>query len=97
MIDGDRKPEPHPPTLGAMARLVGELRGAGEPITLAINGRCSIDVAGEGSVRRLLELVDYLETVAILNERLQAPEGGGPGISLDDFRREMHREHGTPL
>ncbi len=97
MIDIDRKSDPYPPTMGAMARLVLELRAAGEPISISINGRGSLSVASEATVRQLFEFVDQLETIAVLNERLQAAETGGTSISLDEFQREMHQKYGIRL
>ncbi len=97
MIDIDRKFDPYPPTMGEMARLVLELKAAGEPISLSINGRGKLAVGSDATVRQLFELVDQLETIAVLNDRLQASEGGEQGISLEEFKLEMHQKYGTPL
>ena len=46
MIEVDRKSNAHPITLGGVAHFVLQLREAGEPILLTINGQEPLVVAG---------------------------------------------------
>ena len=97
MIDVDRKREPYPPTLGVMTRLVLELREAGEPIVLEINGRGQLPIRDEASIQQLLEFVDQMETVEVLRERIDRLERGERVLSLEEVKAELNRRHGYPV
>lgn len=97
MIDVDRKSDPYPPTMGEMARAILESRAAGEPVSLSINGRGNLAVGDEASILELFELVDRLETIAVLNERIGRVERGEKGLSLEEVRAELNRRYGYPV
>jgi len=97
LIDIDRKSDPYPPTMGEMARLVLELRTAGEPITLAISGRGKLLIEDDESIQQLLEFVDQMETVAVLRERIARVERGERGLSLEQVREEFQRRYSYPI
>ena len=89
MIDADRKLDSYPPTMGEMARLVLELKKAGEPITLSINGRGKLAIADDLSIQQLFEFVDQIETVEVLKERIARLERGEKGLSLEQIEAAL--------
>ncbi len=97
MIDIDRKSDPYPPTMGAMARLVLELRAAGEPISISINGRGLLPITDEESIRRLFDFVDEMESVEALRPRIERLDRGEKSLSLEEEKQELNRRHGTSI
>jgi len=61
---------------------VKRLQGSGEPEVLTINGKAAVVVQDAVAYQRLLDLVDYIDTVRTLRER------------LDTFKKD---KHGRPM
>lgn len=97
MIDIDRKSDPYPPTMGAMARLVLELQAAGEPITLSINGRGQLPIADAESIGQLFDFVDQMESIEALRPRIERLNRGETGLTLEEVKQELNRRHGTSI
>ena len=94
MLDTDREID-HPPTSQAVRRL-RQMKQAGEPLTLVVNGTIQLTVEDDASYQKLEELVDWLDRVAILRERLEDFKAGKPGISLEAAREAIRQKHGIP-
>jgi PHD/YefM family antitoxin component YafN of YafNO toxin-antitoxin module len=72
-------------------RLLQQLREAGEPIVLTVNGKLELVVEDDTSYQKLLELVDRIETVEALRESLK-DEAEGRVVSLDEVRERAQRK-----
>jgi hypothetical protein len=66
------------------------LRQAGPPVTLTINGRAEFVVDDADSFRKLLELVDRLETIGAVREGLASADRG-EGRPAEEFFAELER------
>jgi len=86
-----------PPPNSPAARLVVQLRGAGEPIVLSINNQVEVVMKDETSVSRLLDLLDYVDSVEVLRDRLAHFDKGGGGIGMEEAKAEALRKYGLSL
>lgn len=90
--DIDTHIEPGRPVTSLLERL----REAGEPIVLTINGSAELPVHDAGSLQRLLELVERLETIDGIRRGMK-DLADGRGLSLEEFKEEVRIKHGIPL
>ena len=63
---------------------IDRLKESGEPEVLTVNGRAEVVVQDARAYQRLLDEVDYAQTVRILRERLAAFHGGEKGLDVDE-------------
>lgn len=73
---------------------VKQLKETGAPVVLTVNGKAEIVVQDAAAYQKLLELVEQVETVQILQERLAAARRG-EGRPVDEFFDEMERKYGV--
>jgi hypothetical protein len=76
--------------------LIRQLRKAGQPVVLTINGTAELVVEDDGSLQKLLELVDRLETIESVRKGMRDLEEGR-GLSLEEFKEQVRKKHGIPL
>jgi hypothetical protein len=77
-------------------RLLDQLREAGEPIVLNVNGKVELRVEDESSYQKLIELVDHIETLEALRESLK-DEAEGRLVSMDEVRERARRKYGISV
>jgi PHD/YefM family antitoxin component YafN of YafNO toxin-antitoxin module len=75
---------------------IRELRKAGQPVVLTINGKAELVVEDVGSLQKLLELVDRLETIESIREGMKDIEEGRM-LNLEEFKDQVRKKHGIPL
>jgi hypothetical protein len=97
MLDLDRLIDEAPPGMGKTAYLLRQLKKAGEAITVSVNGRGQLMIEDDSSYQKLLDLVDGLESVELLRERLKEPEGGQKWLTLEEFKEQARSKHGISL
>ena len=75
---------------------VQRLGETGEPEVLTVNGKAEVVIQDAESYQRLLDEVEYADTVRTLRRRLAAFQSGEKGIPVEDtFKRilaELGRE-----
>jgi PHD/YefM family antitoxin component YafN of YafNO toxin-antitoxin module len=76
---------------------VARLQASGEPEVLTINGKAAVVVQDAEAYERLLELVDYVDTVRVLRERLGVFEAGERGRPMREAIEELAAEAGIDL
>ena len=84
-----------PPPSSKPVRDLLRLRDDGEPITLTINGKITLPVRDAASFDKLLDLVEWLDTVEILRERLDNADER-KCLSLEEVRARLGEKHGVP-
>jgi hypothetical protein len=70
-----------------------ELKEAGVPVILTINGEAELVVADATSYQLLLELVDRLETIEAIREGIASVDRG-EGLPVEEVFEEIQRKHG---
>ena len=80
----------------SIIEFIRELRKAGQPVVLTINGNAELVVEDAGSLQKLLELVDRLETIEAIREGMKDLEEGR-GLTLEEFKEQVRKKHGIPL
>jgi PHD/YefM family antitoxin component YafN of YafNO toxin-antitoxin module len=68
---------------------VKRLKGSGDPEVLTMNGKAAVVVQDAEAYQRLLDLVDYVDTVRTLRERLSAFKKGSRGRSMRKVIEEL--------
>jgi hypothetical protein len=97
MLDLDRDSDQAPPGVGQITYLLWQLKRAGDPITLSINGKGNLRIEDDASYQKLLEIVDWLERVEMLRERLTEPEGGENWFTLDELKEQVQNKYGISV
>ncbi len=95
MLDLDLIADQAPPASSKTAHLLRQLEAAGEPIMISVNGRAPIPVADEASVATLITLVDQLELLENLRERLRSLDSGARTYSMQEAREMLRGRHGV--
>lgn len=90
-FEADLPPYPH----SLVGRLQG-LKASGKPITLSISGLGELSVRDGPSFELLLDLVDRLDEIEAVREGMKAFEEG-KGISLEEAKEAIRRNHEIPL
>jgi hypothetical protein len=72
------------------AAFLRELREAGPPVSITINGRAEIVVEDATSYQKLLELVERLETIGAVREGLASADRG-EGRPAEEFFEELRQ------
>jgi hypothetical protein len=96
MIDATRSDAPPKGYGRGLVELIQQMKNTGQPITLSVSGQAQIAVEDDKSFAKLLELVDWLESVEDLRERIKNLDAG-EGISIDQAREEANKRYGYSL
>jgi len=72
-----------------------QLKQTGTPVVLTVNGKAELVVQDAAAYQKLLELVEQVETVKVLRERLAAARRG-EGRPVEEFFDEMEQKYGFP-
>lgn len=78
-----------PPLKGAVGLLV-EMKEAGEPIVISINGKARLTIQDKESYQKLLDLVDRVETIEAVKVALEEMESG-QGRPLEEVMEEIRK------
>ncbi len=70
------------------------LHATGRPEVLTVNGRARVVVQDAEAYQKLMDIVDTIETEAILRERIASLEAGEEGIPLENVLRDMRARLG---
>lgn len=70
------------------------LQATGRPEVLTVNGRARVVVQDAEAYQRLMDIVDTIETEAILRERIASLQAGEEGIPLEDVLLDMRARLG---
>ena len=76
---------------------IERLRGSGEPEVLTMNGKAVVVVQDAEAYQRLLDLVDYVDTVRTLRERLASFKKSKRGRPMRKAIEELAAEAGIRL
>lgn len=69
---------------------VKKIKESGTPLVLTVNGKAEIVVQDVESYKRMLELLDRVETIEAVREGLESVRRGKT-VSLDQFDKEMRK------
>lgn len=97
MLDLDRISDQAPPFMGKTVYLLRQLKAAGEPITLSVNGRGHLSIQDDESYQLLLDLVDRLELTEVLRERLADLDAGRPMLSMEEAKERIRAKYGISI
>ena len=98
MLDAKQVLEDVPPSLqGKLTRQLYELRAAGKPIVRAIDGASSVTVDDDESFHELIVLVERIECIAEVRDRLRELDEGKPGLSWKQVKEHLRQIHGLSL
>jgi hypothetical protein len=75
--------------------LIHQLKEAGEPIVLTINGKAELVVQDETSCQQLLDLVDRIETIEGLRIGLEEMKDG-KGRPAEELFEELRQKYNLP-
>lgn len=65
------------------------LHATGRPEVLTVNGRARVVVQDAEAYQKLMDLVDSIQTEAILRERITSLDAGEAGVPAEQVLREM--------
>ena len=74
---------------------VKQLKETGAPVVLTVNGKAELVVQDAAAYQELVDLVEQMETVQILRERLAAARRG-EGRPVEEFFAEMEQKYSLP-
>jgi prevent-host-death family protein len=74
---------------------VKQLKATGAPVVLTVNGKAELVVQDAAAYQKLVDLIEQMETVQILRERLAAARRG-EGRPVEEFFGEMEQKYGLP-
>ncbi len=72
-----------------------DLHARGKPIVVTINGEKEFRVEDAKTFQKLLELVEWLETLEAVREGMDDIKAGR-SLSLEEFKEEARRKYGIP-
>jgi len=70
------------------------LRATGRPEVLTVNGRARVVVQDAEAYQKMMDIVDSIQTEAILRERIASLDAGEEGIPAEDVLRDMRNRLG---
>jgi PHD/YefM family antitoxin component YafN of YafNO toxin-antitoxin module len=70
------------------------LKKTGQPMVLTVNGRAEVVVQDAEAYQRLLDQIEYWDTVRVLKERIAARDAGEPTFPAEESVREIMKELG---
>lgn len=75
---------------------IERLAATGRPEVLTVNGRAKVVIQDAESYQRMMDLLDSVEAVQIIQQRLAAIEGAEPGVPaarvLDNVRAKISKK-----
>jgi PHD/YefM family antitoxin component YafN of YafNO toxin-antitoxin module len=74
------------------SKFTEQMKATGEPIVLTVNGNAELVVQTAETYQKLLDKIEYLETIAGIKAGLADIEAGKTR-SLSDFQTEMAEKH----
>jgi hypothetical protein len=96
MLNLDHVTDQAPPGMGKTVFLLRQLKAAGEPITLSVNGKGNLAVADDALYGMLLDLVDRLELLEEL-KKSKNELNEGKGLSLEEVKEQARLKYGYSL
>ncbi|MGK7929362.1 MAG: type II toxin-antitoxin system Phd/YefM family antitoxin [Spirulina sp.] len=75
------------------SEFIKQMKQTGHPIVLTVNGKAELVVQDAVSYQKLLDMMEYLETITGIKEGLEDIDAGQTR-SLEDFNQEMQQKHG---
>jgi hypothetical protein len=81
----DTEQDVNPPPSSRVARLLLQLKEAGQPLSISINGEAELFVGDATSFEMLLELVERLESIESVRRGLKEV-AEGKGIPLEEVK-----------
>lgn len=72
---------------------IEQMKQTRQPIVLTVNGKAEIVVQDAAAYQKLLDKIEYLETITGIKEGLKDVEAGQT-YSLEEFKQEMQQKHG---
>jgi len=72
---------------------IEQMKQTRQPIVLTVNGKAEIVVQDAAAYQKLLDKIEYLETITGIKEGLKDVEVGQT-YSLEEFKQEMQQKHG---
>lgn len=72
---------------------IEQMKHTRQPIVLTVNGKAEIVVQDAAAYQKLLDKIEYLETITGIKEGLKDVEAGQT-YSLEEFKQEMQQKHG---
>lgn len=75
--------------------LIQQLKEAGEPVVLAINGKVELAIEDETSHEKLLDLIDRLETIEGIRIGLEEMKAG-KGRPAEELFEELGQKYKIP-
>lgn len=79
------------------SRIVKEIQETKEPVVLTVNGRAAVVVQDAESYQRALDRTEYLETAAVLRERLKDIDDSSKWIPIDEAFESLRKKFGVLL
>lgn len=77
------------------AERIEKMKTTGRPLILTVNGKAEVVVQSAAAYQKLLEQVQYWETVEAVRKGLEAAERG-EARPLDQVMAELRQKHGLP-
>lgn len=75
------------------SEFIEQMKQTGNPIVLTVNGKAELVVQDAVSYQKLLDMMEYLETITGIQEGLEDINAGRTR-SLEDFKQKMQQKHG---
>jgi len=75
------------------SEFIEQMKQTGSPMVLTVNGKAELVVQDAASYQKLLEAIEYLETLSGIHQGLEDLKGGQVR-SLEAFKQDMQQKHG---
>ncbi|MBP0016520.1 MAG: type II toxin-antitoxin system Phd/YefM family antitoxin [Cyanobacteria bacterium SBLK] len=75
------------------AEFIEQMKQTGNPIVLTVNGKAELVVQDAVSYQKILDMMEYLETITGIQAGLEDIDAGRTR-SLEDFQQAMQQKHG---
>lgn len=96
MIETGPEPEVRQGVPRSILPSLQQLRAADKPIVLTVCGSAQFTISDDASYRKLVELVDWMETLLSIQEGLAQIERG-EGKTLEEFKESVRQRYGIPI
>ena len=83
--------------VGRLGESIRRAGGGGEALVLVIPGHGELVVRDRASLEQLLALVDGLEQIDEVRDRVREFAAGKPGLSLEEAKEHARRKYGISL
>ncbi|MDJ1180015.1 type II toxin-antitoxin system Phd/YefM family antitoxin [Roseofilum sp. BLCC_M91] len=77
------------------SEFIEQMKQTGSPMVLTVNGKAELVVQDAASYQKLLEAIEYLETITGIQQGLDDLNAGRVR-PLEAFTKEMQQKHGIP-